>query len=140
MPQFPPREIDAPKTPSGAEVPLPGPLDEAQDLIDHGATFGVGLALPAIPLVPSLGFSLGIQPPTLPFSLCGFKLPLTLPGFSFAYSFPGFSIPLPSFTFALGISCDGILNGHPLQFAADVPWGGGRVGTMDRDEDLPEDD
>lgn len=138
MALFPPRKIDEQTSVGGGTVPVPGPLQDAANLINAGATFGLSLKLPDLPIFPGLALGVGLSTPKIPFSLCGFKIPFV--AFNLSFSLPPFTLPLPGILLALGISCDGLLNGHPLQFAAAVPWGGGRVGTMDADEDLPPDD
>ena len=99
-----------------------------------GESFSVGAKLPALPSFPGLSANIGASTPTLPFSICGFKLPGPF-SISLSFKIPGFSVPLPNFFAALGISCDGILNGHPLDFTSGVAWGGGRVGARDPDPD-----
>ena len=117
-----------------AMPPPNAPPTALQQAVNDGATFSATIKLPRLPAFPGGNLGLGAKTPTLPFSLCGFKLPSF--GFSLGFTIPPFSIDISTlFGIALGISCDGIKSGHPLNFTAGVPWGGGRVGTYDPDPD-----
>lgn len=118
----------------------PTSLQAAQDLINGGAQFSLGAKLPDLPLLPGGLLGIGVTIPTLPFSLCGYKLPGPLPLF-IGFEIPTIDIPLPEFLLALGISCANLLPpGNPVDFAAGIGWGGGRVGTFDHDPDDPGED
>jgi hypothetical protein len=123
---------------SGFQPPPNAPPPAVQDLADEAAAFSLSLKLPPIPAFPGAAGGAGIRVPTLPFSICGFKLPGPLP-FGLSFSIPPFAIPLPKFALAVGISCDGVLNEHPLNFAAGVAWGGGRISRADPDPDAEAD-
>jgi hypothetical protein len=102
--------------------------------IDPG--FTIGAKLPVLPKakLTTPGGTIGASVSTLPFALCGYKIPSV--GFGFSFTIPRFTIDLNLLLgLSLGIDCAGILSGHPLNFTADVPWGGGRVGTHDPDPD-----
>jgi len=119
----------------GAPI-LPAPTPTQQANTAANATFGITSPLPSLPKFTTPGgvVSLGASTPTVPFYLCGLKLPSI--GFSLSFTIPQFTIDLSLlFGIALSISCDGVRNGHPLNFTADVPWGGGRVPTSDPDPD-----
>lgn len=126
VPQVP----QAPSLPSAPAVP---------DLLGH-IGFSVGAKLPDLPVLPGGNLGVGATIPTTPFSLCGFKLPGPIP-LQVGFVIPPFSIPLPSFLLSAGISCANLKKpGNPLDFAAGLGWGGGRVGTFDPDPDDPGDD
>lgn len=118
----------------GFPPPPAGLPPAAQDLLEQGASFQAAVRLPTLPVFNGASAGIGGKVPTLPFSVCGFKLPGPF-AFGLSFSLPAFAIPLPAFAVALGITCDGILNGHPLNFAADVAWGGNRISLADPDPD-----
>jgi hypothetical protein len=100
-----------------------------QALANQGATFTVGAKLPKLSTPGgSIGFS--VTPSTV-FSLCGFKLLLPF-SLKLGLVIPSLEIPLPDLFAALGINCD---LKHPLNFAAGIGYGGGRVGRANPDPD-----
>lgn len=121
----------------GHAPPPDAPPPATQELLASAATFSVGVKLPDLPLFPGGQLGVGVSTPNFPFSICGFKLPGPFSINLGPLTLPPIKIPLPDFFAALGISCDGILNGHPLDFTAGVKWGGGRVATYDKDPDDP---
>jgi hypothetical protein len=118
-----------------APPPNAPPPSAKQPDINPG--FSIGARLPiGLPKFKTPGGTLGVgaSTPTLPFTICGFKLPSI--GISLSITIPQFVIDLSLLLgIALGIDCLSIKSGHPLHFTADIPWGGGRVGTRDPDPD-----
>lgn len=117
----------------GYPPPPNAPPPAVQALANAGGTFSVGATLPVLPSFPGGNLGLGVSTPTIPFSLCGFKIPVVGVGVSF--NVPPFKLPIPAFFASIGIDCLGIKNAHPLNFAAGVGWGGGRNGFLPPDPD-----